>query len=233
MADWQELVRQRLSGLALGAAEKDEVQAELASHLEDACEALRAEGWPERDAVQRALAQVPDWKDLEKKIVFAKQEGDLMQKRLQQLWIPGFLTLILATLFLMTLQKQGFIQPRIVSWSGPGAILFYAPWLLPLPIFGALGAYLSSRAGGSRGTVLLASVFPALAFTAAFLLMSPIGMLIERITGRHNDFRIVATTLLKDSVGWLLLPGAALVVGGLLAHFLISRRPSSRDMAIG
>lgn len=231
MADWHELVRQRLSGLPLGAAEKREVQAELASHLEDACEALRAEGLPETDAVQRALAQVPDWKDLQKKIVLAKQEGGLMQKRLQQLWIPGFLTLILSTFSLMTAQTCGFHPP--IFWSGPRPILLYVPWLLSLPPLGALGAYLSSRAGGSLRTILLVSVFPVVALTTAFLLMFPIGWISERARGNHSDFGFVATVLLKDGIGWLLLPGIALVAGGLLAHFLISRRPSSRDMAIG
>ena len=89
-----------------------------------------------------------------------------MQKRAQQLWIPGLLTLILSMVFLATLQELGF-HARMVSWRDSD-ILFYVPWLVSLPFFGALGAYISSRAGGSRGTVLLASVFPALALTWRF-----------------------------------------------------------------
>lgn len=154
-----------------------------------------------------------------------------MQKRLHQLWIPGFLTLALSMIFLMALQRLGF-QPRIVG-SGPGTILFYVPWLLSLPVFGAVGARLSSRAGGSQGTVLLASIFPVLALTAAFLLMFPIGMFIERVFNHPVDFRIVATALLSDGIGWLLIPGAALLAGGLLTHLLFSRRPSSQSAVIG
>ena len=154
-----------------------------------------------------------------------------MEKRVRQLWIPGFLTLILSMLFLVALQKNG-LQPRIV-WSGPSTILLYMPWLLSLPFLGALGAYVSSRGGGSRGTVLLASVFPALALTAAFLLMFPIGFVLGRITGRPVDFGIVATAILRDGIGWILVPGAALLMGGLLAHLLYSTRSSSRDSAIG
>ena len=102
-----------------------------------------------------------------------------------------------------------------------------------LPFFGALGAYISSRAGGSLGTVLLASVFPVLALTAAFLLMFPIGLIVERIIGRQVDFSDVATAILKDGIGWILVPGAALLMGGLLVHRLFSRRLSSQDTAIG
>lgn len=152
-----------------------------------------------------------------------------MKKRVQQLWIPGFLTLTLSMLFLAALQKYGF-QPRIV-WSGSNAVLLYVPWLLSLPLFGALGAYASSRAGGSRRTVLLASVFPVLALTTAFLLMFPIGMIVERITGSHVDFSVVATALLMNGIGWLLVPGAALLAGGVLAHLFILRRLSVRGVA--
>jgi len=227
MADWQKLVRQRLSGLALDAAEMDEVHAELAAHLEDFYESLRTKGLPEQAAIQQTLAQVANWPDLRRKILIAKKGRDFMKKRLHQLWIPGFLTFILSTVFLMTLQKQDF-QPRIIFWS----VLFYAPWLMSLPVCGAIGAYLSSRAGGSRGTVLLASVFPVLALTAAFLLMFPIDLFVERIIGRRVSFSVVATAILRDGIGWILVPGAALLAGGLLVHLLFRGRPSSQNPVI-
>jgi len=209
MRDWQELVRQRLSGLKLGSAEKEEVHAELAAHLQESYEVFCKEGLPEKEAVHRTFEQVADWQDLQRRIFIAKRSGHPMKKRLHQLWIPGFFTLVLSMVFLMTLQGLGF-QARVVSWSGPRTTLLYLPWLLSLPFFGALGAYLSSRAGGSRRTVLLASTFPALALTGAFLSMFPIGFAMERIIGRRVDFSIVATTLLRDGIGWLLVPGVAL-----------------------
>jgi hypothetical protein len=215
MPNWQELVRQRLPGLALDAAEKDEIHAELAAHLEESYEVFCKEGLPQQDAIQRTLVQVADWQDLQRKILIARREQP-MQKRVHQLWIPGFLTLMLSMIFLITLQKLGF-QPRIFG-SGPNTILFYAPWLASLPLLGALGAYLSARSGGLLGTILLASVFPVLALTAAFLLMFPIGFVIERIVGSPVDFSIVATTILRDGIGWILVPGAALLAGGFLVH---------------
>jgi len=57
------LVSQVLSGLALDAAEKDEVHAELAAHLEDFYESLRTKGLSEQAAIQQTLAQVANWPD--------------------------------------------------------------------------------------------------------------------------------------------------------------------------
>jgi len=227
MPDWQKLVGQRLSDLALDAAEKEEVHAELAAHLEDFYESLRTKGLSEQAAIQQTLAQVVNWWDLRRKILIAKKGRDFMKKRLHQLWIPGFLTFILSTVFLMTL--LGF-QPRIVG-DGPNAILFCAPWLESLLFVGALGAYLSSRAGGSRGAALFASVFPVLALTTAFLLMFPIDLIVERAIGNHVDFSIVAIAILREGIGWILVPGGALLVGGLLVQFLLSRRLTSRSVA--
>src|SRR5262249_41474217 len=213
--------------LALDPEEKAEVIAEVAAHLEDSCEEMRRQGIAEGEAVQRALSQTGDWKVLQGQILAAKRMGHLMRTRVRQLWVPGFLTMILSTLFLMVLRKLGF-QPRLIG-SGPNAILFYGPWLLSLPLIGALGAYVSSRAGGSRGTVVLASVFPALALIGTFLSMFPIGFAIERIMGNHVDFGVVATALLKDGVDWIVVPGAALLAGGLAVQLLLTRRfPSQR-----
>jgi hypothetical protein len=231
MRDWRELVRQRLSGLALDAEEKDEVQAELAAHLEESYEVFCKEGLAEREAVDRNLEQVADWQDLQREIFIAKRSGHPMKKRTHQLWIPGFLTMTLSIVFLVALRKLGF-NARMVSWRDSD-IFFNAPWLVSLPFLGAFGAYISSRAGGSRGTVLLASIFPSLALTAAFVLMFPIDFIIERIIGIRVDFRIVAAALLRDGVEWILVPGAALLAGGLLVHLLSSLRSSSHETAIG
>lgn len=222
MRDWQELVRQRLAGLELDAGEKKEVQAELAAHLEETYERFCKQGLDENEAASRTFEEVSNWQELQRKISAAKRR---MKKRVQQLWIPGFLTFILFTLFLAIVQKAG-LRPRVVG-SGPNAILFYVPWLAGLPFFGALGAYLSSRAGGSRRTMVLSSVFPVLAFAGTFVLMFPIDMVVKWIIGRKEySFAIVATTILRDGTSWLLLPGAALFLGGLVVYLLFGRQSS-------
>ena len=107
-------------------------------------------------------------------------------------------------------------------------LLPYAPWLASLPFFGALGAYLSARGGGLLGTALLASVFPALALTAVFLLMFPIDFVVERVIERPVDFGAVATALLRDGIDWVLVPGVALLAGGFLVQFLFNPQSWSK-----
>ena len=231
MRDWQELVRQRLAGLELDAAEREEVQVELAAHLEESYEIFCRQGLGESEAASRTLAQVSDWQELRRRISAAKKREYPMKKRVQQLWIPGFITLILSVVFQMMLQKLGF-RVRIVG-NGPNAILFYVPWLAALPFIGALGAYLSSRAGGSRGTMVLASVFPVFALAGAFVFLFPFDVIVKWVIGSKVDtFAIVGTTILRDGTGWLLLPGAALFLGGLVMSVLFSRRSPSQSAAI-
>jgi hypothetical protein len=208
MRDWQKLVRQRLAALPLDFPDGEDVCAEIASHLQESYEALRADGLSERHAMRKALRQAGDSQALQNRIVIARNEGRPMHKRLHQLWIPGMSIFALSTAILILLQGS--------------------PIKDTVACLGALATWLSSRAGGSRRTVLFASVFPALAFALAFFLMFPIGLAIEEITGRRNDFGIVATALLGNWIGWILVPGATLLAGGLLVQLLLFNRTTGQ-----
>src|SRR5438094_933765 len=62
MPDWRELVSKGLSGLKLGAGEKEEVHAELAAHLEETYKALlskRAGGSPRILAISSVFPVLP------------------------------------------------------------------------------------------------------------------------------------------------------------------------------
>ena len=230
MRDWREFVRERLAGLALERVEKEEVHEELAAHLEESYELLCKRGLHEEEAAHRAVEQVSDWQDLGLKIFAAKRREHPMKKRAHQFWIPGFLTMILSMIFLNMFLELGF-HPRIVL-SDTNSVLLYGPWLASLPFFGALGAYVSFRAGASRTILLLASVFPVLALTLAFLLMFPIGWIYQQIIGRQNDFGGLAAAMLRDGISWILVPGAALLMGGLLVQLLFGARASSQNAVI-
>ena len=223
MPDWQEFVRQRLSGLALDAEEKDEVQVELAVHLEESYESLRTKGLPEQASTQQTLAQVADWQDLRRRIQIARtMKENLMNDRVRQLWLPGLLTFALSMGLLELVQKFG-PRPIVLDLDkGTPILLFYTSWLLTLPLAGATGALLSKRAGGSLRILAISSVFPVLPFGVVFLIAIPAGLLIGHNLAHH----IVGAAFLTMMFGWVLVPGVALLTGGLLVQ-LLSRRSSS------
>jgi len=227
MPDWQKLVRQRLSGLAFNAAERDEVHAELAVHLEETYEVLLREGMPERDAIRRALSLAGDWQDLRRRIQTAKAKENIMNDRVRQLWLPGFLTFVLSSGILTLIQVYG-PKPEVVALSLPWSTV-YIPWLLLLPLVGAMGAFLSRRAGGSQRAVLTSVVFPVLPFLASIVLVLPFSLMFDRFIA-HN---IAPMALLTALLGWVLAPGVALLAGGLPAQFFLSRRLDSRGIAGG
>lgn len=216
MPDWQELVRLRLDDLALDAAERDEVHAELAAHLEESYEAFRSEGLAEQEAARRAFAQSGDWKDLQQGIDSARGGKDTMTNRVKQLWLPGLLTFALSMILLELAQKFG-PRPMVLDLEkGTPVLMFYVSWLLILPLAGALGAYLSKRAGGSTRMVLVSSIFPVLPFAVVFMIAIPGGLVLSHALAHH----IVTAAFFTMTIGWVLVPGVALLAGGLLVQFL-------------
>jgi hypothetical protein len=225
MPDWQKIVRRRLGGLALNAAEKEEVHAELAPHLEESYESLRAEGLSEPAAMQQTLAQVLDWQDLRRRIQTARTKENSMNDRVKQLWLPGFVTFLLSMSLLALNEIFGPKPFALMKVGQLPMVLFYIPWLLSLPLVGALGAYLSHRAVGSQRAIFSSIVFPVLPFLASILLVLPVSLIFDRFIG-HNPSPI---GLVMALLGWVLAPGVALLAGGLVAQFFLSRRSASRQ----
>jgi len=226
MPDWDGLLCQKLVGLSLEAGERREVIAELAGHLEETFEELRQQGLTEEAAVERALSQVRDWQSLRRRIQRARMKEDVMTDRVKQVWLPGFLTLFLSLMLLMAIQFFG-PQPLFVSASGRGmtapVAVIYVPWLVSLLLIGAIGAYLAGRAGASRRATLLSIIFPVLPHSIFFVIWIPVSLIFgERIS--HNT---MPSALLMGLVGWVVLPGAALLAGGLPVQLLRSRRTAS------
>jgi hypothetical protein len=161
MHEWRKLVQVQLARLPLPPGTKADVVEEIAGHLEEVYLRHRRQGMTEELAAQRAMSQISDWNALERHIRNAKESENLMHNRARQLWFPGLLTLTLVTALLPMLLKLG-LEPRIVSWNGPDTVLLYVPWLMMLPLFGALGAYVSLRAGGSARAILVSGISPLL-----------------------------------------------------------------------
>ena len=226
MPDWHELVSQRLAGIALEHDDRQEVVAELAAHLEETFEAFCREGLAAEDAIRRALSQVNDWKDLQRRIQTARTKENSMTPRVKCLWLPGLLTFALCMALLDLVQKFG-PAPLVLNLEHPPVLMFYTRWLLMLPFAGAIGAYLSSRAGGSIRMVLLTSIFPVLPFAVVFLIAIPAGLLLSSSLAHH----IVAASFLSLMTGWVLAPGIVLLAGGIAVHLAFSRRSTPGQTA--
>ena len=225
MPDWNALVREHLDGLSLEAEERCEVIAELAAHLEESFEELRRQGLAEEAAVSRTLLQVKDWQDLRRKIQTARKKENIMSNRVRQIWLPGFATLFLSTILLALTEIYG-PKPWIMSWGHPPVALIYIPWLFCLPFVGAVGAYLSYRAGGSGRTIFLSAIFSALPFLASIVVVLPVSLIFDHFIA-HN---IAPMALVMALLGWVLIPVAALLAGGLPAQLLLMRGLGSRSV---
>jgi hypothetical protein len=226
MPDWDALVRERLAGISLEPQELGEVIAELAGHLEETFEQVRRQGFPEEAAVERALSQVENWQSLRRNIQIVRSKESIMTNRVRQLWMPGFLTLLLSMVLLMVIQFIG-PKPLIVSAHGwrmiaPVAVI-YVPWLLSLLPIGAMGAYLTGRAGASQRAIFLSSVFPVLPYFVLFLIAFPVSVILDD----HVAHNVMLSALLIGLIAWVLVPGTALLAGGLLVELLRARRSAS------
>ena len=220
MPDWQKLVRQRLSGLALDPAERDEVHAELAAHLEEAYELMLRDGINNSKAAKRTLSLAKDWQVLQRKITLVRSGKDTMTNRVTQLWLPGLATFLLSQGILAVLQIWG-PQAWILAKEGelPIAVLYFW-WLMLLPLVGASGAYLSWHAGGSQRAILLSMVFPVLPLLASILVVLPVSLILDRFIA-HN---IAPMSLVFALFGWVLAPAATLLAGGSITQHFLSRR---------
>jgi hypothetical protein len=231
MRSWEAIVEGHLEGLALEPLESAEVIAELAAHLAETCEVLRKQGMTEEEAVRRTLSQVEDWQKLSRLIQNARTKENVMTNRVKQFWLPSLLTFLLSMGLLALIQIFGPKPWTVAMKSGWSLIapvaMVYLPWLFSLPLIGAMGGYLSNRAGGSRRAILSSIVFPVLPYLFFFLVALPVTAIFNDRLG-HN---IMFLALFVGLLAWVVAPGAALLAGGLLVQFFFSRRVGSRRVA--
>ena len=150
-----------------------------------------------------------------------------MTNRVKQFWFPALLTLTLAMVVLELIQMFG-PNPWIPASGGhlrmtPVAVV-YVSWLLSLPLIGAMGAYLSNRAGGSRRAVFSSIVFPVLPYLAFFVIGLPVALILDD----HVAHNITVPAFFVGLSAWVIFPAAALLAGGLPVQLFVSRRLASR-----
>ena len=230
MPDWESVLHEKLAGLALEPSEHREVISELAAHLAETYETLLRQGRPEEEAARRTLLQAGDWQELRLRIEISRSKENVMTDRVKQIWLPGFVTLFLSMMLLMFIQ---FVGPSalIVSmhgWRGVAPVaVVYVPWLLLLLPIGALGAYMASRAGASRRAMLLAIAFPVLPYFIFFILALPTVL----ILGDRAAHNMMFSALFIGLFAWVLLPGLALLAGGLPTQIIVARTRQTQRVA--
>jgi hypothetical protein len=105
--------------------------------------------------------------------------------------------------------------PPGVFFTRNGVSIVLAPlWMLALPFIGALGAWLSLRAGGSTRDRLLTALGPAWLNAGILTLGAPLSMVIERHE-RHFSLRITLTAYIVYMIAWCLIPAVLLALGAL------------------
>ena len=147
-----------------------------------------------------------------------KSEEALMNPRTRSIWLPGFVTLTAASLFLfaeelvLTHDPSFYLtdlslRPQHIVSGLP--LWLYGTWLAAQILCGALGAFLSRRGGGSMAARVVAGAFPALMMFLLFALVIPISVVFERNTYVLSHPSVIALGMLIWAGG----PAVALLIG--------------------
>jgi len=231
MHDWEQFVRQRLAGMEINDFEAALVIEELAGHLEEQYQSLLREGLSDENAVRRLLSGVGNWRQLKRNVERSRKTELIMNKRVSQFWFPAFLTLFLAMVFLMLIQLFGpdpWMPHGPSRWRSIAPVAtIYIPWLFCLPFVGALGAYVSRRAGASVRTVFSSVLFPVLPYSVFFWVALPVTMLVDD----HFARNLTVPLFFVGLSAWVIFPAVALLAGSRLLHFLSSRSLISGGVA--
>lgn len=221
MRDWQREAVRLLESSKLSSVEREEVSRELAGHLEDLWDAAYRNGQDEDAATQSAAAELHEDRHLGAHLYRARKENSMnLSDRVKRLWLPG-LSILLASAASLTIFQIVGLRPyfQTVWFRGDSMtphsvysyLTIYVPWLCVLPFLGAAGAYWSRRAGSSRAIQVAAGVFPVLVFLAIFLVICPFSFAFDGLPAAKMFLPDLAAAV----VSWVVIPGAALLLGVL------------------
>jgi hypothetical protein len=151
-------------------------------------------------------------------LVVASSEANRLNRRTRSLWLPGFVSLLAASLLMFAEEIVLVHDPSFYFTDislRPSHLIsglphwFYIAWLLAQLPCGALGAFLSRRGGGTRGARALAGAFPALAIFLLCGLVIPISAAVE-----HNAFVLHHPARLALGICiWAVVPAIGLLLG--------------------
>lgn len=226
MPDWRKLVADKLTGLRLPEAQKQEIVEELASHLEDTFEERRGSGLSDSAAMNAALNEVLDWHELRRRIAIAKREERPMNDRTRKLWLPALASVSAAVIFqaglaFLSYRPEMLFRSHVSQWM-------YILWLIAQVACGAIGASLSRRAGGGWPARVGAAMTTSTILLTAMIAVAAISWVVRATGIWRPDFGSVDMDIFTRAiVTGVLIPGVALLLGAL--PFL--RSPEGRAAA--
>ena len=151
----------------------------------------------------------------------AASEANYLNQRTRRFWLPGFVSLTAAGLFLFAvdivcdssiLLRQVSLYPQdLLRWNSGSPRLFYLVWLFAQVVFGALGALFSARLGGSRTARIVAGAFPAIVIVGTNAALVPVT---NRIAGQAFTSPLPAY-LVSAVLVWVAAPAIAVLAGAL------------------
>jgi hypothetical protein len=138
-------------------------------------------------------------------------EANRLNLRTKSLWLPSLASLFASSFFLFVLTELSMQPELLVRLNAGAAQWLYAVWLISQIAFGALGAFLSRRVGGSRIARMVAATFPAIVMLAACAIVIPVSALME-----HNDFIFHNPgRLWWGAFRWAVVPAVTLLLGAV------------------
>lgn len=218
MPDWIREAQRRLEKTKFPATDREEIAHELAGYLDDLCSESRARGVDEPSADVRTAHELNEDPRLGFHLYRARKEN-IMNDRTKRIWLPAFVVLSGSVLAEALCQIAGFSPYFPRAWARNASseaflhhsLMIYFPWLCVLPFLAAAGAYWSRRAGGGTAQRLVAGLFPALVFLFTFSIIFPVSLAI----GSLPPMKIFLPALTGNIISWVVIPGAALLLGVL------------------
>jgi hypothetical protein len=144
----------------------------------------------------------------------------MMNNRTKTLWLPALVSLTGSMAWRLILQRSFPPSQTLLNHAGL-PLTYQLLWLAALPLFGALSAYLSRRAGGNRWTGLTAALSPA-------IVMIPLWIALATRMSHPSPSQWFG--LFCGVLNWIVSPGVALLLGASLPSTRILRNMNTRTM---
>jgi len=158
----------------------------------------------------------------------AASESNRLNQRTRSFWLPGFVSLTAAGLFLFAADivsdpllffSQITLRPQDLLRMHSGPRWFYFVWLLAQVLFGALGARFSRRAGGTRTSRIVAGALPDIIIVGTYVALIPSTSMFSGNAAISPLPTFVASAMFV----WVAAPAVAVLLGA--APFLKEPQP--------